>query len=81
MTYTLVRHVIGWGEDSILYTANSTPEAIRIGWNLHAPRAIADYAQIKDHTGRVIATLPGNQTIAKARQEYEQLQIKFNPED
>lgn len=81
MTYYLVRHVIGWGEESIPYTAGSSMEAIRIGRNLHAPRAMADYAQIKDHTGKVIATLPGNQTIEKAREEYNQLTIKFDQDE
>ena len=60
MTYYLTRTYRNGTEDKIAYTARNTPEAIRYGLGLHEARAIALYAQIRDHSGRVICTLGTN---------------------
>lgn len=60
MTYYLVRHYKDGSEETIPYSADDTHNAVKAGAALHEPRAIAEYAQIKDCTGKVICTLLSN---------------------
>lgn len=60
MTYYLVRHYQDGREETIPYTADGTRNAVKAGAALHEPRAVAEYAQIKDCTGKVICTLLSN---------------------
>lgn len=60
MTYYLIRHFMRHGNETLPFTARDTMEAIRTAVRLHEPRAAALYAQVTDHTGRVICTLGTN---------------------
>lgn len=57
MTYYLVRHYKDGKEETIPYTAVGTRNAIDAGGRLLHDTIDADYAQIKDCTGKVICTL------------------------
>lgn len=63
MTYYLERHLGNGVVDTIPYTAGNSMEAMQTGKRLHAPRAIAIYAQIRQSDGSILATLPGNEDI------------------
>ena len=57
MTYYLVRHYKDGREETIPYTASGTRQAIERADALMSRADIAEYAHIKDCTGRVICTL------------------------
>lgn len=73
MTYYLTIHRKGSSPETIPYQAKDTREAIVLGRRLYEPRAVALYAQIKDHCGIAVCTLGTNALgLGKTRIAYQQ---------